>query len=42
MKSCRNLFPPEKISAQIQGMKNEIMKFFQNLDEFSLSQKYFL
>ena len=28
LESCRNLFPPEKISAQTQGMKkNEIMKF---------------
>ena len=28
LESCRNLFPPEKISAQTQGMKkNQIMKF---------------
>ena len=37
MESCRNLFPPEKISAQTQGMKkqnHEIFGFFQNLDRF--------
>ena len=37
MESCRNLFPPEKISAQIQGMKkqnHEIFGVFQNRDRF--------
>ena len=32
-----NLFPPEKISAQTQGMKNEMMKFFPKSGNFSLS-----
>ena len=37
LESCRNLFPPEKISAQIQGMKkqnHEIFGVFQNRDRF--------
>ena len=37
MESNWNLFPPEKISAQTQGMKkqnHEIFGFFQNLDRF--------
>ena len=38
LESCRNLFPPEKISAQTQGMKNEIMKFSPKSGKKSLSK----
>ena len=43
MESCRNLFPPEKISAQTQGMKkrnHEIFGVFQNLEKI-FSQNIF-
>ena len=43
LESCRNLFPPEKISAQTQGMKkrnHEIFGVFQNLEKI-FSQNIF-
>ena len=44
LESCRNLFPPEKISAQTQGMKkkpnHEILGVFQNLEKI-FSQNIF-
>ena len=40
MESCRNLFPPEKISAQTQGMKKQNHEIFQNLEKI-FSQNIF-
>ena len=43
LESCRNLFPPEKISAQTQGMKkrnHEIFGVFQNREKI-FSQNIF-